>query len=140
MPAAMTNPYPMAFVERADGDIVVRFEEFDSVRTIHMTDVGRSGRHPGISHGLFDRGTGKAKRSWYRHPGSTGPTSTAWAFPRAKPWKSSNASRLSRTRTRLDYQLMVTDPAILIEPFVWEGYWDWRPGEEVHPYDCTVGD
>jgi len=40
---------------------------------------------------------------------------------------------------RLDYVMTVTDPATLVEPFVWEAHWNWEPAEAVGRYDCTVG-
>jgi len=139
MPAVMSNPYPMEFVERADGNILVRFEEFDSVRTIHMTDVADPADIPaspmGYSIGHWEGETLVVSTSRINWP----------YFDRVGVPQSDAVEVLERftpveNEDRLDYQLMVTDPAILIEPFVWEGYWDWRPGEEVHPYDCTVGD
>jgi len=139
MPAVMSNPYPMEFVESADGNIVVRFEEFDSVRTIHMTDAADPTDIPaslmGYSIGHWEGGALVVSTSRINWP----------HFDRVGVPQSEAVEVLERfmpveDEDRLDYQLMVTDPAILIEPFVWEGYWDWRPGEEVHPYDCTVGD
>ena len=36
------------------------------------------------------------------------------------------------------YELTVTDPGTLTEPYVWNGRWIWRPGEVVDRYDCTL--
>ena len=139
MPAVMSNPYPMEFVERADGEIVVRFEEFDSVRTIHIANVANPATVPaspmGYSIGHWEGETLVVSTSRINWP----------YFDRVGVPQSEAVEILEHFRPvvdedRLDYQLTVTDPATLIEPFVWEGYWDWRPGEEVHPYDCTVGD
>ena len=59
MPAMMSNPYPMEFIERADGDIVVRFEEFDSIRTIHITDVEDPADMPASPMGYSTRALGR---------------------------------------------------------------------------------
>ncbi len=137
MPAMMSNPYPMEFVERADGNIAVRFEEFDSVRTIHMTDVADPADIPASPMGY----------SIGRWEGETLAVSTSrinWPYLNRVGVPQSEAVEVLERFTpvedesRLDYQLRVTDPATLIEPFVWEGYWDWRPGEEVQPYECSV--
>jgi hypothetical protein len=34
--------------------------------------------------------------------------------------------------------LTVDEPATLVEPFVFDGYFVWKPGEEVNPYECTL--
>ena len=39
---------------------------------------------------------------------------------------------------RLNYLMTVTDPDILVRPFVWDAYFIWRRGEEVNLYDCTL--
>ncbi len=39
---------------------------------------------------------------------------------------------------RLQYLLTVTEPASLVEPFVWDAYFVWKRGEEVNRYECTL--
>ena len=39
---------------------------------------------------------------------------------------------------RLDYELTIEDPGTLLAPYSWQGFWVWRPGEEVGRYECTV--
>ncbi len=137
MPAMMSNPYPMEFVERADGDIVIRFEEFDSVRTIRMTDNEDPADIPasptGYSIGHWDGDTlvvSTSRINWpYVNRVGVPQSEAVEVLERFTPVADGN---------RLDYELIVTDPANLIEPFVWQGHWDWRPGEAVQPYDCTV--
>ena len=139
MPAMMSNPYPMEFVQRTDGNILVRFEEFDSVRTIHMTNIADPTDVPATPMGY----------SIGRWEGETLVISTSrinWPYlnrvgvPQSEAVEVLERFTLVEDEDRLDYQMTVTDPATLVEPFVWEGYWDWRPGEEVQRYDCTVED
>jgi hypothetical protein len=26
----------------------------------------------------------------------------------------------------------------LVEPFVWDAYFIWKPGEQINPYECTL--
>ena len=40
--------------------------------------------------------------------------------------------------TRLDYELMVTDPVNLVQPVVWGTSWVYRPGVEVRPFECVL--
>ena len=40
--------------------------------------------------------------------------------------------------SRLSYGLTVNEPAALVEPFVWDAYFIWKPGEEVGRYECTL--
>lgn len=137
MPAMMSNPYPMEFGERADGNIVMRLEEFDSIRTIHMKDVADPADIPasptGYSIGHWERETlvvSTSRINWpYLNRVGVPQSDAVEVLERFTPVEDEN---------RLDYQLIVTDPSVLIEPFVWESHWDWRPGEEVQPYDCTV--
>ncbi len=138
MPALMSNPYPMEFVE-TDGDIVVRFEEFDAVRTIHLTSsvdpAGVPASHLGYSVGHWEGETlvvSTSRINW--------PYFNRVGIPQSEAVQVLERFTPLEDEDRLDYQLTVTDPATLIEPFVWEGYWTWRPGEEVHPYECTLED
>ena len=137
MPAMMSNPYPMEFVEHADGNIVIRFEEFDSVRTIHVTDVANPADVPASPMGY----------SIGRWEGESLVVSTSrisWPYLNRVGVPQSDAVEVLERFTvvdgenRLDYELTVTDPANLVEPFVWHGHWDWRPGEAVQPYECTL--
>ena len=42
--------------------------------------------------------------------------------------------------TRLEYEVIVTDPVNLVEPAVWENTWVYRPGVEVRPFECVLRD
>jgi hypothetical protein len=39
---------------------------------------------------------------------------------------------------RLEWIMTVDEPATLVEPFVLDGYFVWKPGEEIGPYDCQL--
>ena len=136
MPSAMSNPYPMEFIQR-DGHIELRFEEFDAARIIHMEDAAdpmdSSPSHMGYSVGHWEGETLVVATSRINWP----------YFNRVGVPQSEAVEVVERfiplvDENRMDYQLAVTDPATLTEQWVWDGYWDWRPGEEVHPYECTL--
>ena len=46
--------------------------------------------------------------------------------------------RLADGDETLIYELTITDPQTLMEPYVWDGRWIWRPGEVVNRYDCSL--
>ena len=39
---------------------------------------------------------------------------------------------LSEDESRLDYEIVITEPQNLVEPAVWEGTWAWVPAVRVH--------
>ena len=136
MPVVMGNPYPMQFV-KVDGDIELHFEEFDVVRTIHIgTAAAHIAPSPlGYSAGQWENDTLVVKTNMINWP----------YFNRVGVPQSEAVEVVERfTATiagdtpRLDYQMTVTDPATLTEPYVWNAYYGVRPGEVVERYECTL--
>ena len=136
MPGLMGNPYPMEFVQVGD-NIELRFEEFDALRTIHLGDVADAADIP-LSH------LGYSVGHW---EGETLVVSTSrvnWPyFDRVGVPQTENVAIHERFTAiengdRLEYVLTVTEPASLVEPFVWDAYFVWKRGEEVNRYDCTL--
>jgi len=136
MPALMGNPYPMEFLER-DGDIEVRFEEFDVVRLIHMdgtevgTEVPASPLGYSVGHWEADTLVVSTNRINWPHFGRIG-------IPQTEAVAVLERFTMFETEGRLDYELTITDPEVLAGSFVWEAPWVWRPGEVVGRYQCTV--
>ena len=131
----MGNPYPMQFVE-VDGGIELRFEEFDVVRTIH---IGTAAAHIapsslGYSAGQWENDTLVVKTNMINWP----------YFNRVGVPQSEAVEVVERftanasDTARLDYQLTITDPETLTEPYVWNAYYSERPGEVVEKYECTL--
>ena len=136
MPALIGNPYPMEFVQV--GDVIeLRFEEFDLVRRIHLdstvdpADVAASPL--GYSAGNWDDDTlmvTTTRINWPYFDRVGAPQSTDVVVE--------EAFRAVDDGEGLEYTMTVTDPSTLLEPFVWEAAWEWRRGEEVGRYDCTI--
>ena len=136
MPALIGNPYPMEFVQV--GDVIeLRFEEFDLVRRIHLdstvdpADVAASPL--GYSAGNWEGDTLMVTTTRINSP----------YFDRVGAPQSTDVVVEETIRAvddgeRLVYTMTVTDPSTLLEPFVWEAAWEWRRGEEVGRYDCTL--
>ena len=138
MPYIMSQPYPMEFVEQNDR-ILLRIEEYDLVRTIHMTSAAPAEEQPpsllGYSVGRWENDTlvVKTTRVNYRYFNESGiPQSGAGEY----------IERITATEdgSRLEYEITITDPATFTEPLVFEKSWVWLSDVTVEPYDCVVGD
>jgi hypothetical protein len=136
MPGIMDNPFPIEFLER-DGNVILRTEEWDVVRTIHMTadddfDSQLSTPH-GYSVGRWGDGTLVITT-----------TNIDWPFfddigtPQSEDVETVERFTLSADERRLDYTLTVTDSQTFTAPFTLDGHWNWVPGEVIKPYNCSL--
>jgi len=136
MPGLMGNPYPMEFVQR-DGSIELQFEEFDAVRTIHMEDAVDS---TDVSASLLGYSVGR----WEGETLAVTTTRVSWPYfdrigaPQTEAVVINERFTPVEDGNRLDYQMTVIEPQTLVQPFVLDIYFSWRPGEVVNSYDCTV--
>ena len=136
MPWIMEQPYPMEFVEE-NGNILMRMEEYDAVRTMHMdggapADVESS--ELGYSVGRWDGSTLVVETTHINYP-----QLNATGIPQSAAIELLERFIPSADGSRLDYTLTVTDPATFTEPVTLDKAWIWRPGEVVRPYECTNG-
>ena len=106
MPTIMEQPYPMEFVRKGDA-ILLRLEEYDTVRTIDMAP--------------------RAKVDSLPNPSGVpqGPSSTIVE------------RFTSTSDGRLNYTMTVTDQATFTSPLELSRSWVWRPDEIVKPYNCV---
>lgn len=135
MPTIMEQPYPMEFVRKGDA-ILLRLEEYDTVRTIDMAPGAKVDLLPKT---LLGRSTG-------RWEGETLVVTTSridWPYfdPSGVPQgpSSSIVERFTPASdgTRLNYTMTVTDPATFTSPLELSRSWVWRPDETVKPYNCV---
>jgi hypothetical protein len=135
MPTIMEQPYPIEFVNKGD-TILLKLEEYDTVRTIVMTNKTNAGSSPKT---LLGRSTG-------RWEGDTLVVTTSridWPYfdPSGIPQGPSSTivERFTPTNdgTRLTLTMTITDPATFTEPIELKRSWVWRPGETVKPYNCV---
>lgn len=138
MPNTMGNPYPIEFVKVGD-NIEMRAEEFDVIRTIHMNgepDASIPHSHHGYSIGRWeDENTLVVSTANINYP----------YFNRVGVSQSDEVQTEERfivdnAEGKLHYELTVTDPWALTEPFNWKALWVWNPGEIVGKYDCAIND
>ena len=135
MPTIMEQPYPMEFVRKGD-TILLRLEEYDTVRTINMTPNAKVDSLPKT---LLGRSTG-------RWEGETLVVTTSridWPYfdPSGIPQGPSATivERFTPTSdgTRLNYTMTSTDTATFTAPLGLSRSWVWRPDETVKPYNCV---
>ena len=137
MPTIMEQPYPMQFLQQGD-DIVLRMEEYDTVRTIHMqTESGakeRSRSPLGYSVGKWEGTTLVVMTS-----GINWPHFDAAGIPLSD--RAGIVERFAPTAdgSRLDYQMTVTDMLTFTKPVVLQKHWLSLPNVDVRPYKCTQG-
>ena len=135
MPTIMEQPYPMEFVQQ-ERDILLRLEEYDTVRTIRM-DAAPGGKPTpptllGYSAGRWDGSTLVVTTtgvSW-RHFDQGGVPLGAGATMVERFTPSPDGSRL-------DYELTVTDPVTFTRPVVSKKNWIWLPEITLSKYECT---
>ena len=133
MPTIMEQPYPIQFVQEGD-DVVLRLEEYDTVRVIHMGEAEAAPPRSllGYSHGRWEDTTLAVST-----------TAIDWDYfdkegiPQGDNMTVSERFTPSDDGSRMEYTMTVTDPEVFTEPVTLERHWVWRPGEEVKPYDCT---
>ena len=132
MPFAMMSPYPIEIV-RQDERLLIRGEAYDLTRSVHLTPPAATPEPAplGLSIGrltadeLVIETTGIAYHSY----GDRGPAQ-------------SNQSRvverfkLSADGLKLDYEITVTDPVMLAEPWAWGGSFIYREDAELRRWNC----
>ena len=134
MPTIMEQPYPLEFVKKGD-TILLRMEEYDTVRTIVMTPDAKFDALPKTL-------LGRSKGTWEGETLVVNTDRIAWAYldhsgiPQGA--SSSIVERFTPTSdgTRLSYTMTITDPATFSAPVELKRSWVWRKGETVKPYNC----
>lgn len=138
MPSMLDTPYPIEFVDAGER-IIMRFEEWDGARTIHMNPgQGPAVQNPspyGVSFGRWEseRTTLAVFTLYIDYPYfddlGTPQSSAVTVLERYTP---------SADETRLDWEITVTDAATFTEPVVRRGHLAWEPGEVIKPFNCTL--
>jgi Family of unknown function (DUF6152) len=134
MPYAMEQPYPIEFVDR--GDVIeLKLEEYDTVRRIAMSSqagtAARGEPRLGTSTGRWDGkalvvGTSGIDYKFFNNTG----------VPLSSAARIEERFALNDDGSRLEYTMVVTDPATFTAPVTLHKAWEWRPGEQVRPYNC----
>jgi hypothetical protein len=137
MPLIMITPAPVEFVR--DGDrILMRIEEYDSQRVIHMNAKAQPPAKPsqfGFSRGRFEGTTlvvetDRLQRQTFDPDG----------VPQSENMKLVERFTPNADYSRLDYRITVTDPVYFSKPFDLTRYFTWKPEMTVAPYNCLERD
>jgi hypothetical protein len=136
MPTIVEQPYPIQFLQEGE-NIVLRMEEYDTVRTIHMGEAEAAPPRTllGYSRGYWEDTTLVVET-----------TAIDWSYfdkegiPQGDAMSVMESFTPSEDGSRLEYTMTVTDAEVFTEPVMLERHWVWRPGEVVKAYDCTWSD
>jgi hypothetical protein len=136
MPGIMDNPFPIEFTEQGT-DIVLRLEEWDTVRTIQLSGDAnpedQAARPLGFSVGRWQDGvlvvhTSRIDWPFFDDVGT----------PQSADVATVERFSLSDDGSRLNYEITITDPMTFMEPVTLTGYWVWAPGQAIKPYNCAL--
>jgi hypothetical protein len=136
MASLMNNPLPVEFVDQGDS-ILIRLEEWDTERVIHLTDLEGPVTQPrtplGYSVGRWDGATlvvttSRISDIYFDDQGA----------PQSEDLVIVERFTLSEDETRLDYESLHTDPLYFAEPARLTGHWNWVPGEQIRRFDCVT--
>ncbi len=135
MPTIMQQPNPVEFIDNG-GEIVFRMEEFDTVRVIQMSDEAPD--QPlqptplGHSRGYWEGNTLVATTN-----GINWPYFDQNGLHQSEALESVERFTVNEDGSRLDYEVVVTDPWLFTEPVTLSKSWRWIPGDAVLPFNCT---
>jgi hypothetical protein len=137
MPAVMDVTFPIEFTAQGD-NIVLRLEQWDTTRTIHMaTGSGPADNQPATREG-FSIG------HWGGDVLVVETSNIDWMFFDDRGTPLSSAVRvvefftLSDDENSLHWRATTVDPDTFTKPVVQEQTFTWVPGEEIKPYECAT--
>jgi len=134
MPVIIDTPFPVRFSEDG-GDIVIRYEEWDGVRTIHMSAgaVAAQRTNMGFSTGRWEGETLVVTTTQIDYP-----YFDDRGTPQTEALEVVERYTVTADGKRLDWEATMTDPAVFTRPIVFAGNMEWVPGEVVKPFNCTL--
>jgi hypothetical protein len=134
MPIIMNVPTPLQFVDRGAA-ILLRIEEFDTVRTIHMNSREDPAAQPktllGYSVGRWEGETLVVQT------GSLGAQYLTPGVPLGSSASFVERFTPSEDGSRLHYSMLITDPSSLTQPVERKRSWI-AVDEQILPFNCTV--
>ena len=135
MPILMITPVALEFTHSGD-DILIRFEEDDAERLIHMNDNSA----PDNSYSFFGYSSGKWEGNTLvvETTNINAPEFDDRGTPQTTNISMVERFTLSEDQQRLDYKISFNDPETFTEPFDLNRYWVWRPEIKVEPWDCEA--
>ena len=133
MPYIMGQPYPVQFIDEGDR-IQMRIEEYDLIRTIHLTEQAAPASKAPLGHSV---GRWEGNSLIVSTSGILMPYLNNAGILLSDDAEIVERFVLSQDEERLDYRLTITDPATFTEPVTRGRHWLWRPGETIQPFECV---
>jgi len=133
MPAIMDSNHPMQIMQEG-GNILIRLEELDLVRTVYLEDSPDAARSNPYGHSVG---------SWEGETLVVTTTAVDWPwFDQSGVPQSGQLQLVERFRVNDDdrylyYSVTATDPEVFFEPVTLEKRWIAIPGQEIMPYQCS---
>ena len=134
MPGTMFNPYPVEFVQLDDGDILLRIEEHDNERLIHMSSdfdpASQPSQRLGVSVGRWENErtlvveTSRISFGWFDQDGT----------PQSGDSRIVERFELSEAGDGIAYRIELTDPATFTQTVTGYANWIAVPGIEIRPF------
>lgn len=132
MPYAMMSPYPIEIAEQGDR-LVIRGEAYDLTRVVNRTPPANppAASPLGSSVARFSGDELVIETSGidYHSYGDLGPAQSNRSHVVER-------FKLSADGLKLDYEITVTDPVMLAEPWAWGGSFIYREDAEIRPWNC----
>ena len=136
MPVAMDTPFPLA-LEEGDGQILMRIEQWDGLRTIHMGSTAEDDPEDSLM--------GHSVGRWEGRTLVVETTNISWPYvdefgtPKSGEYTLVERFTFSGDNTAMTWEATATDPATYVGPaFLGSVSYAWVPGEEIKPYNCTI--
>ncbi len=134
VPNIMDTPLPIEFVRLRD-DILLRLEEHDTERLIHMepNDAARP-----ASYSVFGYSTGRweGRSLVVETTNIDTPYLTIDGIPQSRAIRLVERFSVNESEDRLDYAITITDPETFTEPFERTRYMIWKPEMQVRQFEC----
>lgn len=133
MPRIMVNPHPFEFVDRGD-TLLLRTELYDIERVVHMDAAAPPADAPatrlGYSVGRWENGdlivrTTRVNWPYFDNIGT----------PLTENAVITERFSLSEDQARLDFEVLIEDPAVFTRPASVVGFW-LALGEQIARFDC----
>ncbi len=135
MPSMLDQPYPVEFIDRGD-QIVMRLEEWNGVRTIHMDDSAPDegiGTIFGHSAGHWDGEVLVIETSGIGYPYYNDA-----GAPMTQEMVVIERYSISPDRRRMDWTATISDPNVFTDSVSFGGWAVWAPEIEIREFDCVV--
>jgi hypothetical protein len=134
MPYIMGTAYPLEFIQRGE-DLLIRVEEFDTERVVHMnadsSSVPDNYSRLGYSRGRWDGETLIVETNMVD-------ASVLYTdgTPQSRAIHLLEQFEMNEEQDRLNYRLTISDPETFAESLEFSRYWVWQPDIRLQPYNC----